>query len=66
MSQTVVWSKRDMSTVVRQIADLETLPAGQLEARWRALFGSEAPVPRTLNELNAGIRRHIRTRHARG
>jgi len=33
-----------MSSVVRQIADLETLPAGQLEARWRALFGSDPPA----------------------
>jgi len=33
-----------MSSVVRQIADLETLPAGQLEARWRALFGTDPPA----------------------
>ena len=33
-----------MSSVVRQIADLDTLPAGQLEARWRALFGSDPPA----------------------
>ena len=33
-----------MSSTLRQIADLETLPAGQLEARWRALFGSDPPA----------------------
>ncbi len=33
-----------MSSVVRQIADLETLPAAQLEARWRALFGTDPPA----------------------
>ena len=33
-----------MSSTLRQIADLETLSAGQLEARWRALFGSDPPA----------------------
>ena len=33
-----------MSSVVRQIADLETLSAGELDARWRALFGGDPPV----------------------
>ena len=33
-----------MSSVVRQIADLETLPAAQLEDRWRALFGADPPA----------------------
>ena len=33
-----------MSSVVRQIAQLQTLPAGQLEARWRALFGTDPPA----------------------
>jgi AbrB family looped-hinge helix DNA binding protein len=31
----------------------------------RALFGSEIPTPRRLNDLKEGVRRHIRTRHAR-
>ena len=33
-----------MSSVVRQIADLETLSAGELDARWRSLFGGDPPV----------------------
>jgi len=33
-----------MSSTLRQIAELETLPAGQLEDRWRALFGSDPPA----------------------
>jgi len=33
-----------MSSVVRQIAQLETLPAAQLEDRWRALFGTDPPA----------------------
>jgi len=33
-----------MSSIVRQIADLETLPAGQLEDRWRTLFGTDPPA----------------------
>jgi hypothetical protein len=33
-----------MSSVVRQIAELETLPAAQLEDRWRALFGTDPPT----------------------
>ena len=33
-----------MSSTLRQIAELETLPAGQLEARWRALFGTDPPA----------------------
>jgi hypothetical protein len=33
-----------MSGVVRQLAELETLPAGKLEDRWRALFGSDPPA----------------------
>ena len=33
-----------MSSTLRQIAELETLPAGQLEARWWALFGSDPPA----------------------
>ena len=33
-----------MSSVVRQIADLENLPAAKLEDRWRALFGTEPPA----------------------
>ena len=30
-----------------------------------ALFGSEKPVRRSLNELKEGIRKHIRAKHAR-
>jgi hypothetical protein len=33
-----------MSSIVRQIAELETLPAARLEDRWRALFGSDPPA----------------------
>jgi hypothetical protein len=33
-----------MSSVARQIADLETLPAAKLGDRWRALFGTEPPA----------------------
>jgi hypothetical protein len=33
-----------MSSTLRQIAELETLPAGQLEDRWRALYGSDPPA----------------------
>ena len=33
-----------MSSVVRQIAALKTLPAAQLEDRWRALFGTDPPA----------------------
>ncbi len=33
-----------MSSIVRQIADLETLPAARLEDRWRALFGTDPPA----------------------
>jgi AbrB family looped-hinge helix DNA binding protein len=32
----------------------------------RALFGVEAPQPRSMAELKEGIRKHVRTRHARG
>jgi antitoxin PrlF len=30
-----------------------------------ALFGSETPAPRTLAALKAGVRQHVRSRHAR-
>ncbi len=33
-----------MSSILRQIAELEMLPAAQLEARWRTLFGSDPPA----------------------
>jgi hypothetical protein len=33
-----------MSSTLRQLAQLETLPAPQLEERWRALFGSDPPA----------------------
>jgi antitoxin PrlF len=32
----------------------------------QALFGAKKPKPRTLDELKAGIRRHMRARYARG
>lgn len=32
----------------------------------RALFGRENQPPRSLTELKEGIRKHVRTRHARG
>jgi antitoxin PrlF len=32
----------------------------------RAIFGAHTPVKRSLDELKAGIRLHVRTRHARG
>ncbi|MBI2822216.1 MAG: AbrB/MazE/SpoVT family DNA-binding domain-containing protein [Acidobacteria bacterium] len=31
----------------------------------RALFQRQAPKPRKLDEMKAGIRRHVRERHAR-
>jgi antitoxin PrlF len=31
----------------------------------RAVFPKRRPTPRTLDELKEGIRRHMRTRHAR-
>ncbi len=33
-----------MSSTLRQLAELETLPAAQLEDRWRALFGTDPPA----------------------
>ena len=33
-----------MSSTLRQIAELETLPAARLEDRWRALFGTDPPA----------------------
>jgi AbrB family looped-hinge helix DNA binding protein len=53
------WDEEDGKVVVRK--------AGQYSSEdiHRAVF-TTAPKPRTLQELKAGIRRHVRDRHARG
>lgn len=52
------WGEEDGAIVVRRAGRYSS------EDLHRALF-SEEPVPRTLDELKEGIRRHLQERHAR-
>lgn len=52
------WDEEGERVVVRRVARFTS------EDVHRALFATP-PEPRTLEELNEGIRRHVRGRHAR-
>ncbi|MBE3109838.1 MAG: AbrB/MazE/SpoVT family DNA-binding domain-containing protein [Acidobacteria bacterium] len=54
------WNEEGPDVVVRRAGRYSSVEIH------RALFGRESPAPRGLSELNQGIRRHIRTRHAGG
>jgi AbrB family looped-hinge helix DNA binding protein len=53
------WNEEGEKIVVRRSARYSSVDIH------RALFGEQAPRPRTLDELKQGIRRHVRERHAR-
>jgi AbrB family looped-hinge helix DNA binding protein len=57
--ETLEWSEEDGRIVVRR--------AGRYSSTdmHRALFGKRLPQPQSLEELKAGVRAYIRTRHAR-
>jgi len=53
------WNEEGNAVVVRRSGQFTSVEIH------RALFGHERPAPRELSELKEGVRRHIRTRHAR-
>jgi len=54
------WNEQGNAVVVRRSGRYSSVEIH------RAIFGREHPVARALAELKEGIRRHVRTRHARG
>jgi AbrB family looped-hinge helix DNA binding protein len=54
------WDEEGNTVVVRRAGRYSSVEIH------RALFGRATPAPRRLSELKAGIRQHVRTRHARG
>lgn len=54
------WDEDGNAVVVRRAGQYSSVEIHQ------ALFGHERPASRSLSELKAGIRRHVRRRHARG
>lgn len=54
------WQERDGEFVVRRVG------RNSSEDVHEALFGSRAPGKRRSTDVKAGIRKHIRRRHARG
>lgn len=54
------WSEEGMAVVVRRSGRHSSADIHG------ALFGHETPRRQTLDALKAGLRRHVRTRHARG
>jgi antitoxin PrlF len=54
------WNEEGNTVVVRRSGRYSSVEIH------RAIFGNAHPVARELRELKEGVRRHIRTRHARG
>jgi antitoxin PrlF len=54
------WDEEEDAVVVRRAGRYSSIEIN------RALFGRESLTPRGLSDLKEGIRRHVRTRHARG
>ena len=54
------WEAEGDRIVVRRVGRFSS------EEIHKALFGANKPKPRTLDELNAGIRSYARKRYARG
>ena len=57
--ETLEWTEEDGKIVVRRTGRYTSADVH------RALFGTRSPKPRSLDELKAGVRAHIKTRHAR-
>ena len=55
----IEWDEADGQIVVRRAGRFTS------EEINRALFPARAPEPRTVDEMKAGVRRHIRQKHAR-
>ncbi len=53
------WHEEGESVVVRRAGRYSS------EDVHRALFPHRAPAPRTVEEMDAGVRRHLKKRHAR-
>jgi AbrB family looped-hinge helix DNA binding protein len=53
------WDEDGGNIVVRRSARFSS------EDIHRAVFAGQAPEPRTLGDMNQGVRQHIRKRHAR-
>lgn len=53
------WDEQDNQVVVRRVGQHSSVDIH------RVLFGTRPPKARALNDLEDGIRRHIRKRHAR-
>ena len=53
------WVEEGNDVVVRRLARFTSLDIH------RALFPKQAPKPRTIDDMEEGIRRHVRERHAR-
>ena len=53
------WAEEGNDVVVRRLARFTSLDIH------RALFPKQAPKSRTVDDMNEGIRRHVRERHAR-
>ena len=56
----IEWDAQGETVVVRRAGRYSSIEIH------RALFGSRSPKTRSLSELKAGIRRHIKKRRARG
>jgi antitoxin PrlF len=54
------WDEDDQQIVVRRVGQYTS------EEIHRVVFGGATPKAKTLADLEEGIRRHIRKRHARG
>jgi AbrB family looped-hinge helix DNA binding protein len=54
------WNEQGHTIVVRRSGRYSSVEIH------RAIFGHDVPEPPGLAELKEGVRRHIRTRHARG
>jgi antitoxin PrlF len=55
----IEWDEADGQIIVRRAGRFTS------EEINRALFPTQAPRPHTLDEMKAGLRRHVRQKHAR-
>jgi antitoxin PrlF len=55
----IAWNEEEGRVVVRRVGRFSS------EELHQAVFGRRRPKPRSLDELKAGVARHIKAKHAR-